>query len=116
MADFGISEAAAIVGTVVAAAGAVSSGIAQSHAADYSAQVAQQNAQLAKQQAQQNAEIQAAQARQQLGATAAAYGASGVTAEGSPLDVLASSAYKAEMDRQTILYDGRIKAMGYEDQ
>src|SRR5262249_6097014 len=47
---------------------------------------------------------------------AAAYGASGVTAEGSPLDVLASSAYKAEMDRQTILYDGRIKAMGYEDQ
>jgi hypothetical protein len=36
--------------------------------------------------------------------------------EGSPLAVLADSARAAELDRQTILYNGRVQAQGYTDQ
>jgi hypothetical protein len=115
--DFGIAEISAIAATAVSAASAVAGGISQSRAADYSAQIAATNAAQAQAAAAQNAAIQAAQARQQQGAAVAAYGASGVDpGAGSPLDVLASSAYAAELDRQTILQRGRLQALGFEDQ
>ncbi len=55
------------------------------------------------------------QTRMQLGSIRAAYGASGVTMAGSPLDVLEMSVANAERDRQQILYKGELKALGYED-
>jgi hypothetical protein len=55
------------------------------------------------------------QTRMHLGSIRAAYGASGVTAAGSPLDVLEMSVANAERDRQQILYKGELKALGYED-
>jgi hypothetical protein len=103
--------------TAVGAISSVTSGVAQSRAADYNSKIAEMNAQQAQQAAAANAAVQAQQARQQQGAAIAAYGASGVDpGEGSPLDVLASSASAAEGDRQQILQRGRLAALGFEDQ
>jgi hypothetical protein len=44
----------------------------------------------------------------------AGYGASGVTMEGSPMDVLEASAATAELDRQNILYGGGLRTQGYQ--
>ncbi len=106
-----ITAASAVVGAV----GAIQQGQAQANAANYNAQVAQQNATIAQQQAQQEAELQQREARKRIGAAHAGYGASGITMEGSPLDVLEASASNAELDKQTILYNGRIRALGYQN-
>jgi Flp pilus assembly protein TadG len=98
------------------AVGAISQGMAASKAADYNAQVAARNAQIYKQQAEADAEKQQREAYQRLGAMRYLYGASGVTSEGSPLDVLAMSASLAELDRQNILYQGKLKSLGYTEQ
>lgn len=108
--------AMAAVGTAVSVAGAMSQASAAADAANYNRMVAERNATAAQQQAQQTAEIQQRQAKQQIGAIAVGYGASGVTSEGSPLDVLASSASNAELDRQTVLYHGALQAAGYGDE
>lgn len=101
------------VGTAMSAAGAMQSAQAQSSAAEFNAAQATNNAASARAQASQDAMLQSRTARQKIGAAEAAYGASGVTMEGSPLDVLESSAASAELDRQTILYKGELRAMGY---
>lgn len=108
--------AATVVSTGVAVYSAVQQGNAASDAAKYNKEVADQNAIAATQQAQQDAQLQSARDKQLLGAQAAAYGASGVTSEGSPLDVLGSTASNAELSRQTLLYRGRLKAAGYNDE
>jgi hypothetical protein len=108
--------ALAAVGTAVSVAGAMSAADAQAQAANYNAMVARNAATAAQQQAQQTAEIQQRQAKQQLGAISVGYGASGVTSEGSPLDVLASSASNSELDRQNIIYHGNLQAAGYGDE
>lgn len=86
---------------------------AQSDAYKRQAEVDAQNAEIAKQQG------QAAQVQQQqrtailAGAARASYGASGVSIEGSPLDVLANGAMSAEQDRQNIDYRTKLKMAGY---
>jgi hypothetical protein len=108
--------------TLVIAAGAVSAvgaavgAIGQSNADKYNSQVAAQNAVVAQQQAQAAAKVQRENAIRAIGATVVAYGASGVRMEGTPLDVLADSASNAERDRQNILYQGQIRAAGYQNQ
>ena len=111
-----VGVALAAVGTAVSVAGAMSAAGAEADAANYNRIVAERNAQAAQQQAAQTAMIQQRQARQQMGAAAVAYGAAGVTPEGSPLDVLGSSASNAELDRQTIIYHGALQAAGYGDE
>jgi hypothetical protein len=108
--------ALAAVGTAVSVAGAMSAADAQAQQQEYNAMVARNAATAAQQQAQQNAEIQQRQAKQQLGAISAGFGASGVDLDGSALDVLASSASNAELDRQNILYRGSLEAAGYGDE
>jgi parvulin-like peptidyl-prolyl isomerase len=105
-----------VAGLAMNAVGAISQGMAASKAADYNAAINARNAQIAQQQAQADAEAQQRQAYQRMGAIRAAYGASGVTPEGSPLDILANSASQAELDRQNILYKGKLRAIGYTDQ
>ncbi len=115
----GIEEGVAIAGvvaSVASAAAAIYQGQQASSAANYNAELAAQNATAATQQSQQDAMLAQAQSTQQLGAVAAAYGGSGVTNEGSALDVLSSSASNAELTRQTILYQGQVKAAGYQDE
>lgn len=53
-------------------------------------------------------------ARRTRGAMRAAYGAAGVTVEGSPLDVLAESAAAAELDKLTTQYQGELTAKGFQ--
>jgi len=104
------------IGTAVSVAGAMSSARAQANAANYNAAVASRNAAIARQQTAQDLETQQRQARMQIGAMRAAYGASGVTPEGSPLDVLEQSASAAELDAQNIKYRGELKALGYSEE
>lgn len=103
-----------LVGTAFSVIGALNQGQQAKNAAEYNAAVARNNAIASRQQATVAAEAQARKSRAQLGSMRAAYGASGVSMEGSPLDVLESSAAMAELDRQNILYSGELKAGGYE--
>lgn len=102
-----------MAGATISAAGAISSAKAQSQAQTYNAQLNEQNAQAAASQAAVNAAAQRRQSEQAQGAMRAAYGAAGVTVEGSPLDALRMSAENAALDEANILYAGRLKATGY---
>lgn len=105
----------AIVGTAFTAVSAISQGNAARKEGEYNAAIGTRNAQIARDQADADASAQQRVAQQRLGAARASYAASGVTMEGSPLDVLAMSAANAEMDKQNILYKGNLRAMGYEE-
>jgi hypothetical protein len=111
-----ITLALVAAGTAVSAIGAIQQGQSQASASKYNAAVAEQNAGAAKQQAEAAAMIQQEQAKKAMGSTVAAYGASGVSMEGTPLDVLANSASVAERDRQNIMYKGKLQAAGYQSQ
>lgn len=111
-----IGAVAAVAGAGVAAYSAAQQGNAAAAADARNEQLANQQALIAQQQAEQDAQAQQRASRQRIGAASAAYGAAGVTSDGSPLDVLATSASQAELDRQTILYKGNLRALGYQDQ
>lgn len=104
----------AAVGAGVSVASAISGGRARKRAAAREAR--QQRWQAAYTRDQTTAAIlrQDKVARKTLGAMRAAYGAAGVTVEGSPLDILAESAAAAELDKLTIQYQGELTAKGYE--
>lgn len=105
------------VGTALSVVGAVRSAQAQSAAADYNSKVAALNAQAAEQQGQAAADAQQRDAQRKIGASLAAYGASGVeTDTGSPTDVLAQSARDATLDNLTIKYNAKMRALGYQMQ
>jgi hypothetical protein len=101
------------IGTAFSVVGALSQGQQSNSAAEYNAQVANNNAIASRQQAEANAAAQQRKARLTQGAMRAGYGAAGVGLEGSPMDVLEQSASMAELDRQNILYGGTLKAQGY---
>ena len=110
-----IMAGVSMVGGLVSAMGAQAQGQSAAMAQQVNADIAGRNAGLAREAASYDAGLQERQARMQLGSIRAAYGASGVTIEGSPLDVLQMSIENAERDRQQILYRGELKALGYED-
>jgi hypothetical protein len=99
----------------VSALGSIQQGRAAAAAANTNAAVASRNAGIAAQQAKADAEAKQRQVDQMMGAARAAYGASGVTPEGSPLDVLSASASLGELDRQNVLYKGRLREIGFQD-
>ena len=103
------------VSGLMGALGAQAQGQAAASAQEFNAEIAGRNAQLARESAQYDADIQERQSRMHLGTIRAAYGASGVRAEGSALDVLEMSATNAKRDYNAILYKGELKALGYED-
>jgi hypothetical protein len=105
---------AQIAGTAMSVIGAINQGQQAKSAANYNAQLANNNAIAARQQAEVNAAAQQRASRLKIGSMVAGYGASGVTMEGSPMDVLEASAATAELDRQNILYGGGLKAGGYQ--
>jgi hypothetical protein len=107
----------AVAGTAMQAIGQVRQGQAAKAAADYNAQVANNNAIVAEQQAQSQAMVQGRRATMQNGGLLANMAANGVdVGEGSPLDILSQSAANAEMDRQNIIYNGRVKAQSLRNQ
>jgi hypothetical protein len=110
------SAVAGVAGTAISIAGAQSQASANASAASTNAAIMAQNAKIALDEGNLNAANQQRQTIIALGAARAGYGASGVTAEGSPQDVLGSSAANAELDRQVILYKSRLKAFGFNTQ
>lgn len=107
-----LTAAAAVVSTV----GAIQQANSASAADKYNAQVAQQNASIASTQAQSQLQQQQTDAYRKLGAIKAGYGASGVTSDGSALDVLGDSYTQSELDANTIIYNGKLKSLGYQNQ
>ena len=107
-------ETALILGAVQAF-GAIQQGVAGKRAADYNARQSEIRAQASRQQAAADAERKRRDNVRKLGVIRANYAASGVTVEGSPLDILESSAAEGEMDALTIQQRGEVAAQGYEE-
>lgn len=82
----------------------------------YNQQLSERNAAIARDQTAAEIIRQQRTARRVQGAARAAYGASGVTMEGSPLDVLEDNATQAELDTLTLRYRGELRAQGYEQE
>jgi len=94
--------AVALVGAAISAYGQIQQGRAARAAAEYQSKVAQNNAIAAQRKAAEDERRFRVQTSRQLGTMRAAYGASGVTLEGSPLDVIDDSTFTAELDALTI--------------
>lgn len=106
-----------VAATAVSAVGAVRASQAQAAAANYNAQLAEQNAQVATAQGAAAAEAHDRDTRRKIGSAIASYGASGVQVDtGSPTDVLADSARAASLDNLTIKYNAKLRAMGLQAQ
>ena len=102
-------------GAAMSAMGQMKQGKAAKAAADYNAQIAEQNAALARQEAADNVKLFERQQYLLAGAIRANQGASGGRQQGSVLDVLADAAAQGELEKQMILYRGELKARGYEN-
>lgn len=100
------------IGAAIAAAGAIKKGQSAKKKGEYDAKVLERDAAVARDQANAVSLRQQRAARKIMGSMRAAYGAAGVTVEGSPLDVLEESAGQAELDRLTIQYNAELKATG----
>lgn len=104
-----------VASTVMSVMGQLSQASAASSAAKYNAGINQQNARIATEQAASAAEQQRIDNYRKLGSIKAGYGASGVTNDGSPMDVLADSFTQGEYDVQNIIYQGKVRAAGYQN-
>lgn len=109
-------ETVLLVGSAISAVGTLSAASSQANAQRYNAQVADRNATVATQQGEAAAEQQRRVNMMRLGTIQAGYSASGITSEGSPIDVLAASAAQAELEAQNLKYNASLKALGYGDQ
>lgn len=110
-----VSVAMTVASTAVSVIGALRQGRAAQQSANHNAAIADRNAQIARQQAGQEAAQIARENRLRLGAARAKAGASGVTIEGSVVDVLGDLVSQGELTRQQALYRGEIRAMGFAD-
>lgn len=100
----------------VGALGAINEGKAGKLAGDYNAQVAENNAVYSRQQATEEERRSRSLARKAIGEMRAGYGASGITLQGSAMDVLEESAFNAELDALTIRAGGEAKAAAYRNE
>lgn len=108
-----MSAPAMAVSAGLNAFGSLAKGRSDANAANYNAGLNDLNAGIALQQGESDA-VQAGRLNfMRLSAARAAYGASGVTSEGSPLDVLESVASQGELDVQNIRYKAKLKSLGY---
>lgn len=108
-----VTIAGIVLGTAAKIHGTRETARAEEEAARYNAAVARQNAILATQQAAEEERVSRVQGRKAVGQVRANYGASGVTLEGSPQDVIEESAANAELDALTIRHRGVLRAMGF---
>lgn len=101
-------------GSLLDGYGRYQEGQANSRLADMNAAQAEENARLTIDQAHKDEIRLRVQGRKVLGDMRAAYAASGVTMDGSALDVLYDSAANIEMDALNIRHQGEMKARGYD--
>lgn len=99
----------------VAGAGALIGAAGESAALSHQKKVARRNADIARANASEMAARIRTGGRRTQGALRAAIGASGLTVEGSALDVLADSATETELDALSAIYEGEIQALGFGD-
>ncbi|MCR4346497.1 MAG: hypothetical protein NUV55_04755 [Sulfuricaulis sp.] len=100
-------------GAGMQAVGSIASAKAKSQAADFNRDISLQNSEIAKQQTKADVISLRKKQYQQLGAIRAAVGASGVTMEGSPLEVLEESVIESTLDLQRAEYAGTLRERGY---
>ena len=105
-----------LAGGMVSAGGNLYQGNAKGNLDDYNARIANNNANIVETQAQEAARRSLVKSSMVIGAGRAGYGASGVTADGSALDVLGASAANAALDAITIRNQGDIRATAYRNQ
>jgi hypothetical protein len=103
-------------GGATSAMGSLLEGEAGKQAGEYNADVALQNAQITRDQTKEAVRRQRIMARRSFGDIRASYGASGVSMDGSALDVLMDSVASAEMDSMSTAYAGEMKARGFENE
>lgn len=109
-----MATTAILVATGLATAlGTMAQAQAQSNAATFNAQQADQQATYSRQVAAENERRQRAINTKNLGTIRAKYGASGITLDGSPSDILDESAANAELEALTIRHGGMVEALGY---
>ncbi len=115
--------AAAAIGAGMAVGGAVTGIInasnendLQNQASAMNTRTSLDNARLALQESAEDERRLRIQNKQQLGDIRANYGASGVTLEGSPLDILQQSAANAELDALTVRHQGAVRAWAYQNE
>lgn len=106
-----------IASTVVSAVGAIRAGQAQAGAADYNAQIAQQNSTIALQQGDAAVAQQQREQSRRQGSAIALFGASGVDGgQGSAADVLSDNARQMTLDNLTTSYNYKLRAQGFSNQ
>lgn len=105
-----IALVATAIAGVAAAGGALVQGFQQAGVARFNAKVAGQNAVIAQQQASADEDTIRRRQEKLRGSQIAAFGASGVTLEGSPLDIIGQD--ELEMEREALMarYGGTIGA------
>jgi len=102
------------VGSAVSAYGMMQAGKAQQRAYEYNAQIAERNAQIARDQAAYEAERQESRMRRVIAGQRVGYLASGVTLEGSAMELMVDTTVQGEMDRLAILYGGEVESVNQE--
>lgn len=107
-----VALGASVLGTAASAIGAIQQGQAAAAGAEYSARVQEQNARVARQQGASEAAAIARGVNRQVGTISANAGASGVTMEGSPLDVLLETRKLGRLDELTAGYNAEVRARG----
>jgi hypothetical protein len=112
-----------IAGGYLGAEGARAEGNAKQQAAEANASLmevraleAERNRGIALDKAQMEVRDAKVKNRAMLGSIRAAYGASGLAMDGSPLDVIQATATEQELDVEKILYRGDVEAIGLTDQ
>lgn len=102
-----------MAGDAVSALGAFNQGKADEIAGNYNAAAAEQNATYTIEKAREDERRQRVVSKKFIGDIRAGYGASGITTDGSALDVLEESAGNAELDALTIRHEGALRAAAY---
>ncbi len=113
MAPAVVAGVLALVGGIASAVGSINQANAATAAARFNSKIANQNADLAIARSKEEERRHRILARKRLGSIRAGFGASGVTLEGSPLDVLEESAAAAELDSLTIRNQGLVDQFGF---
>lgn len=102
--------ASGLPGMLFGAMGSVVEGNSKADQANQQALISYDNAQLSRQQGAEEERRVRIMGRKVLGSAKASYAASGVTREGSALDVLEESAANAEMDALQVRHKGELEA------
>lgn len=108
--------AVTLVGAALSAVAAISAGQAQADAAEFNAEMAQQQATRERQIAERDATDYRRQNSRLLATSRARRAGSGVTSQGSPLLVDEATAAEIELGAQDILAGGSARAFGYEQE